>query len=152
MANSKSDLNLLPEKRIDLAIQTIQTSQILNIKTAAQLYNVPYTTLHHRLKGRMTRHNVQINNRKLTTTEEKALLQRVKSLDNNGFSPTLSFVQKMANQLLRQRVPTGSVGKNWLRRWVKRNDILMAKYLRKYDYQRAKCENLEILNNWFNLL
>jgi hypothetical protein len=92
MANSKSDLNLLPEKRIDLAIQTIQTSQILNIKTVAQLYNVPYTTLHHRLKGRMTRHNAQINNRKFTTTEEKALLQRVKSLDNNGFSPILPFV------------------------------------------------------------
>jgi hypothetical protein len=86
------------------------------------------------LKGRTIRHNVQINNRKLTITEEKALLQHVKSLDNNGFSPTLLFVTKMANQLLRQRLPTGSVGKNWLRRWVVRNDILMAKYLRKYDH------------------
>jgi hypothetical protein len=97
MANSKSNLNLLPEKRINLTIQAIQTSQILNIKTATQLYNIPYTTLHHRLKGRITRHNVQINNRKLIITEEKALLQYVKSLDNNGFSPTLLFVQKMAN-------------------------------------------------------
>jgi hypothetical protein len=67
-------------------------------------------------------------------TEEKALLQRVKSLDNNRFSPTLSFVQKMANQLLRKRFPTGSVGQNWLRRWVACNNLLIAKYLRKYDY------------------
>ena len=28
----------------------------------------------------------------------------------------------------------------------------MAKYLRKYDHQRAKCEDLEILGNWFKLL
>jgi hypothetical protein len=28
----------------------------------------------------------------------------------------------------------------------------MAKYLYKYDHQRAKCEDLEILSNWFKLL
>ena len=122
------------------------------MKDATQLYNVPYITLFHRLKGRTTCYNVQINNRKLITTEEKALLQHVKSLDNNGFSPTLPFVTKMANQLLRQQLPSRSVGKNWLRRWVARNNILMAKYLRKYDHQRAKCEDLEILGNWFKLL
>jgi hypothetical protein len=60
------------------------------------------------------RHDAQINNCKLTTTEEKALLQRVKSLDNNRFSPTLPFIEKMANQLLKQWLPTRSVGKNWL--------------------------------------
>jgi hypothetical protein len=44
------------------------------MKDAAQLYNIPYTTLFHKLKNRMIHHNAQINNRKLTTTEEKALL------------------------------------------------------------------------------
>ena len=28
----------------------------------------------------------------------------------------------------------------------------MAKYLCKYDYQRAKCEDPEILSKWFQLL
>jgi len=73
-------------------------------------------------------------------------------LDNNRFSPTLPFVRKMANQLLRQRLPTGSIGKNWLKRWVNRNNVLIAKHLHKYDYQRAKYKDPEIFGNWFKLL
>jgi hypothetical protein len=114
MANLEPNLSVLPEKRIDLAIQAVKASQLPNLQVAAHLYNVSYTILYNRFHGRITRQNAQINNRKLTTTEEKALLQRVKFLDNNGFSPTLPFVRKMANQLLKQRLPTGSVGKNWL--------------------------------------
>ena len=147
MAQIQSNNDLSYDQRFDLAITAIQTSQISSIRHASKLYEVPFTTLRDRLSGRITRHNAQINNRKLTTTEEKALLQRVKSLDNNGFSPTLPFVEKMANQLLKQRLPTGSVGKNWLRRWVRRNNVVMAKHLHKYDYQRAKCEDPEILGN-----
>jgi hypothetical protein len=58
----------------------------------------------------------------------------------------------MANQLLRKRLPTGSVGQNWLRQWVVHNNLLIVKYLCKYDYQRAKCKDPEILGNWFKLL
>ena len=74
MVNSEPNLGSELEKKIDLAIQAIQASQVSNMKDAAQLYDVLYTTLFHRLKGRTTCHNAQINNRKLTTTEEKALL------------------------------------------------------------------------------
>jgi hypothetical protein len=74
MANSELNSSLTSEKRLDLAIQAIQTSQIPNIHVAAQLYNVPYRTLYYRLKGRPMRQNAQINNRKLTITEEKTLL------------------------------------------------------------------------------
>jgi hypothetical protein len=58
----------------------------------------------------------------------------------------------MTNQLLKQRLLTGSVGKNWLRRWVRCNNVVMTKHLHKYDYQKAKYEDPEILSNWFKLL
>jgi hypothetical protein len=74
MANSELNSSLTSEKRLDLAIQAIQASRIHNIRVAAQLYNVLYRTLYYRLKGRPMCQNVQINNRKLTITEEKALL------------------------------------------------------------------------------
>jgi hypothetical protein len=35
---------------------------------------------------------------------------------------------------------------------ITHNNLLIAKYLRKYDYQRAKYEDPEILGNWFKLL
>jgi hypothetical protein len=78
-------------------------------------------------------------------------MQRIISLDNNGFSPTLQFVRGMANLLLQQREPGCEVGKNWLTRWLRCNNVLMAKDLRKYNYQRAKCEDSEFLANGLNL-
>jgi hypothetical protein len=152
MAGPEPDLSLLPEERLQLAIKAFQPSQIANIYATSQLYNVPYTTFNHRLRGRVTRQDTQINNRRLTTAEEKALVQRIISLDNNGFSPTLKFVRGMANLLLQQREPGCKVGKNWLTRWLRGYDELMAKYLRKYNYQRAKCEDSEVLGKWFELV
>jgi hypothetical protein len=32
------------------------------------------------------------------------------------------------------------------------HDNLISKYTRKYDYQRAKCEDPEVINQWFNLV
>jgi hypothetical protein len=58
----------------------------------------------------------------------------------------------MANLLLTQRVPSASVGKNWLTHFVQRHDTLMSKYLYKYDYQRTKCEDPEIIDKWFQLV
>jgi hypothetical protein len=116
MAQIQSNNDLSYDQRFDLAITAIQTSQISSIRHASRLYEVLFTILCDRFSGCIIRHDVQINNRKLITTEEKAFLQCVKSLDNNRFSPTLPFVEKIANQLLKQRLLTGSVGKNWLRR------------------------------------
>jgi hypothetical protein len=152
MASSEPDLGLLPEKRLDLAIQAFNSGQVASIRAASRLYEVPYTSVHNRLNGLTTRHNAQVNNRRLTSTEEKTLIQRIKLLDDNGFSPTLPFVRNMANLLLQQREPGCEVGKNWPTRWTRQHNELVAKYLRKHDYQRAKCEDPDILGKWFQLL
>ncbi|EED13341.1 conserved hypothetical protein [Talaromyces stipitatus ATCC 10500] len=44
---------------------------------------------------------------------------------------------------------TASIGEKWVNRFVKRHDELSAKYTRKYDYQRAKCEDPELIKDWF---
>jgi hypothetical protein len=58
----------------------------------------------------------------------------------------------MANLFLQQRISTREIGKNWLIRFIKRQDELVANYLRKYDYQRARYKDLEILAKWFQLV
>jgi hypothetical protein len=52
----------------------------------------------------------------------------------------------MANLLLQQRKLSQEVGLNWLIRWIRCNNLLVAKYLHKYDYQKAKYKDLKILN------
>jgi hypothetical protein len=57
----------------------------------------------------------------------------------------------MANRLLADR-ETPPVGKRWASNFVKRHKDLKTHFFRKYDYQRAKCEDPTIIRNWFRLV
>jgi hypothetical protein len=41
------------------------------------------------------------------------------------------------------------IGKNWILTFLKRHDDLQSKHNRKYDYQRAKCEDPVLIQAWF---
>jgi hypothetical protein len=57
----------------------------------------------------------------------------------------------MANRLLadRDELP---VGKRWAHNFVTRHKELKMRFFRKYDYQRAKCEDPTIIRDWFRLV
>ncbi|KAH7465460.1 hypothetical protein FOMA001_g17124 [Fusarium oxysporum f. sp. matthiolae] len=57
----------------------------------------------------------------------------------------------MANRLLADR-DASPVGKRWASNFVKRHKELKTHFFRKYDYQRAKCEDPTIIHNWFRLV
>ena len=44
------------------------------------------------------------------------------------------------------------LGQKWVYRFIKRHPQLKTRYNRKYDYQRAKCEDPEIIQAWFLLV
>ncbi|SCO92450.1 uncharacterized protein FRV6_16578 [Fusarium oxysporum] len=57
----------------------------------------------------------------------------------------------MANRLLADR-EMPPVGKRWASNFVKRHKDLKTHCFRKYDYQRAKCEDPTIIRNWFRVV
>ncbi|SCO92492.1 related to transposase [Fusarium oxysporum] len=57
----------------------------------------------------------------------------------------------MANSLLADR-NAPPVGKRWAHNFVKRRPELKTRFFRKYDYQRAKCEDPTIILGWFRLV
>jgi hypothetical protein len=57
----------------------------------------------------------------------------------------------MANLLLKSRGGK-PVGKHWARRFVDAQPTLKTKLNRPYDYQRALCEDPEVISKWFALL
>jgi hypothetical protein len=57
----------------------------------------------------------------------------------------------MADQLLAHR-DAPPVGTRWASNFVKRHPDLKTRSFRKYDYQRAKCEDPTIIRNWFTLV
>ena len=132
--------SLLYESRLVLAIEAIQNHQMRSILAAAKAYNVSYTTLRQRLAGRPARRDILPNSRKLTDLEEESIVQYIINLCTRSFPPRLSGVEDMANQLLRAR-DASDVGQRWAHNFVRRRPELRTCFARKYDYQRAKCED-----------
>jgi hypothetical protein len=57
----------------------------------------------------------------------------------------------MANRLLADRDAL-PVGKRWAINFVRRQPDLKTRFQRRYDYQRAKCEDPTVIRDWFRLV
>src|SRR5450432_4777986 len=65
----------------------------------------------------------------------------------------------MANLLIEKRSnsnsnsnPNRQVSQNWVHNFVRRHQALQTRYNRKYDYQRAQCEDPQVIRDWFWLV
>ncbi|KAI9041941.1 Pogo transposable element [Aspergillus affinis] len=140
------------EGRILLAICALKKQEIRSIREAARVFHISFETLRRRLNGTTSRSEIRANGHKMTQNEEESLVQWILSLDRRGAPPRPSHIREMANILLAQRgtTPVQSVGENWVTKFIKRQDRLKTRYTRHYDYRRAKCEDPQIIQVWFN--
>jgi hypothetical protein len=60
-------------------------------------------------------------------------------------------VEEIANSLLANR-DAPPVGKNWAYNFIKRQPELKTRRFRRYNYQRAKCEDPTVVRSWFRLI
>jgi hypothetical protein len=139
------------EARIILAMEAVRTSKKMNVTRAAKLYNVPRSTLRDRLRGKLQAAETRNFNLKLTSSEEETLVQYVLDLDLRGFPPRIGGVEDMANLLLATR-RAKPAGKRWAYNFVHRRPELKTRFSRAYDFQRALCEDPELINAWFQLV
>jgi hypothetical protein len=139
------------EKDVILALQALKNDQNLSLRAAARIYNVSHRTLARRRDGRTARRDTAANSRKLTDSEERAIVQYILELGTRAFPPRLRGVEDMANQLLRVR-NAPPVGKLWAHNFIQRQPELRIRYARRYDYKRAQCENPKAIREWFALV
>ncbi|KAM4058337.1 helix-turn-helix, psq domain-containing protein [Hirsutella rhossiliensis] len=115
------DQSIPREERVLLAVKAYQQGQFDSTHKAATAYDVPQSTVSGRLR-------------------ETALVQWVLSMDERGMPPTVVYTRRMANLLLSEARPR-NCRRDWVRKFVGRHNEIKAKYSRRYDYQRAKCED-----------
>ncbi|KAL9561332.1 hypothetical protein ACKAV7_014687 [Fusarium commune] len=139
------------EARITIALQAYQADPKLSLRRAAFMYDVHFRTLHHRSKGKEARDDWVPTQRKLSDLEEEVIVQYILDLDLRGFPSRHRDVEEMANRLLADR-DASPVSKRWAINFIKRQPKLKTRFKRKYDYRRAKCEDLTIIRNWFKLV
>ena len=142
------------EGRVSLALQAYTTHQIASLRSAATTYDVPYTTLHRRHAGVLSRADTPARSRKLTNDEEQILLRKILQLSADGFPPQRSIVEEMANTMLGTKNPASplKVGTKWVANFVKRHPELSSVYNRKFDIQRAEVEDPKLISLWFKLV
>ncbi|EDO04043.1 hypothetical protein SS1G_06525 [Sclerotinia sclerotiorum 1980 UF-70] len=87
----------------------------------------------------------------MTEWEEKSLLQYILDMDKRGFSPRINDMEDMANYILETQ-GAKKVGKLWAHRFVKQYTELKMCFNYVYDFQRAFCEDLELIERWFRLV
>ena len=149
--NRNSRKSAEQEGRIQLAIQAFQNKEIPSIREAARRFQVPNTTLQHRFSGQTCRGETRANNFKLSPNEEQSLLNWILSMDTRGSAPRPSMARDMANILLAER-GNQTVGINWIYKFTNRHKELKSRYSRRYNYQRAKCEDPRVIQPWFDLV
>jgi hypothetical protein len=139
------------EARVNLALAALERNPAPSIRAAAKIYNVPKTTILRRRKHQLSRCDTMPNSRKLTNLEESTIVEYILDLDSRSFPPRLSGVQDMANRLLADR-DAPPVGPRWASNFVKRHKELTTRFTRRYDYQRALCEDPKLIQPWFELV
>ena len=139
------------EGRLSLALEAYHRRMFTSLRSAAKAYDVPFKTLHDRYHGTLARAQTTANSRKLTETDEALLLQKVLDLVTQGLHPQCIIVEEMANTILRTKQPAQPqrIGKNWVANFIKRYPQLRSVYNRKFNYQRAVCEDPEEFRKWF---
>jgi hypothetical protein len=139
------------ERNIILALQAMQNDVKLSARAAGKIYNISHEKLCRRKRGIPLRRDILANSRKLNNLEESVLIQYILNLATKGFPPRMSIVEDMANRLLVTR-DAPRVGTRWVSNFIKRHPELQTRFQRKYDYQRAKCEDPELIRGWFELV
>ena len=142
------------EERMKLAIEAFNKGQFPSKTACAHAFDVPSRTLMKRLNGVISRKESTANSRKLSNTEESTLSRWILDMSQCGLPLQFSTVHYLAKLLLSARLKSSAsekatIGELWVNHFIKRHPELKSKYTRRYDYQRARCEDPELIKAWF---
>jgi hypothetical protein len=87
----------------------------------------------------------------LKKDEEEAIVLYVIELSTHAFPPRIHGIEEIANILLCVR-GAPPVGVNWASNFIKQQPELYTRWVRKYNYQRAKYEDPKVIRPWFTLI
>lgn len=135
------------EGRVLIAVDAYKRRQFKSIRAAAAAFDVYQSTVSNRLKGTPARVDTPANGRKLDVLDENLLKEWIISADERGLAPQFKIVRRMA-AILAQK----DIGVNWVKRFINRHEDIRSKYTKRYDYQRALCEDPKKIEGWFKLV
>ncbi|OJD10787.1 hypothetical protein ACJ73_09697 [Blastomyces percursus] len=130
----------------------------LDIQYIKQIYRQhgwPYAFRRDDAEKAIDKLHDKLSAERVSNTQADMLFQWILDLDKRELPPRPAFVENMANYLLSTRSSTTSpprVGKNWVSNIIKRRTELQCRYSRRCNHERAKCEDIKVIREWFKTL
>lgn len=121
-------------------------------RKASLEWGVPRSTLQDRIRGHDNRQIGATHLQKLAPVQEKRLTDWVLIQESLGLSPTHSQIKDFAQRLLAVRGDTTTLGKRWIRGFLKRNPVLKTKKQYRIDSARVNGATIDIIKGWFQKL
>ena len=87
------------EDRIAQAIQALETGKCLSLSEAATAFDIPKSTLGHRMNSRQSRQKAHEGDQILSPAADKTIVWSILKLEQHGFPARLDFIWQMAESL-----------------------------------------------------
>jgi hypothetical protein len=105
------------------------------------------------LNGLQFRTEQHANYHRLSQTQENTLIEWIVSRDKPGAASRPPQVDDMAHIILQSDNPSlyFPVGRNWASTLTTRREEIESGVSRKYNFERATCEDPKVLRAWFEV-
>ena len=139
------------ETAIFQAISDFNTGVYRSVRAAARAYNIPRSTLQHRLAGTTTSAISHHDQQRLSPAQEEFLTEWILEEGARGYPPTIPRVREMANRILRANGDNTPVGKGWISGFKRRNPRVKTVIGRRIEAPRAEAASPELIRAFLEL-
>ncbi|KAE8217145.1 hypothetical protein CF319_g8701 [Tilletia indica] len=152
MARSKKSVTLRKQRlnKIEHALRLVRNDGLTPWDAAKQAGCV-YQTVRRRIGGQKEAAKAHEKQQLLSDPEEDALKQYVEDRAAAGMALSYKQLTDQVERLLRRRGSQHNVGKNWVKRFVRKGD-LKARKVRGTSLSRVKAANEKAVDDWLDTL
>ena len=132
------------------AVKAIENGE--SIRRAAELYNVPRSTLHDRISGKVIHGAKSGPPAYLNIEEEEQLTSFLLECAKIGYAHTRKQVIALVQQIVNSKGISTIVTNGWWERYVQRHPQITLRVAVPFSYARAMATDREVLDRYFDML
>ena len=139
------------EERMKLAMQAVLEKDV-SIRTAAEIYRVPKSTLGDRISGRVLPGKTSGPARYLSQREEEELVTFLCRTSSIGYGRCRKEVISLVERILLARGERKKVTSGWWQKFLKRHPQLTLRTPAALSYSRVHAADQDSINAYFDIL
>ena len=124
----------------------------MSVRKAAEEYNIPKSTLHDRLSGKVMFGSVSGPTKYLSDVEEEELVQFLLGCSSIGFAKSRKQILAIVQSVVHQKGINVIVTNGWWDSFRKRHPSLSLRNPEQLSHVRATCTSPEVLDHYFDIL